>query len=220
MFGGADTIAPRGIVDPVVMAAATVLRLQPLPPARSRARPRLLNVASFAPHEGEHHPGQRGMLLISAHLRSVGPQSRPGLHHRISRVRPRLGAPKPPTVELTTTSRRWSMIPPPRRGSGGVRWLVAPIGRRPRRGHRSETSGCWPPPLAHPSVLAAGRRDPSGFAGASSAEEILRLVGSVPANHSPHYAPVPQTDAGDWCRRSVTASREWLPAPAQSSAVD
>ena len=57
-----------------------------------------------------------------------------------------------------------------------------------------------------------GGGDPEDFTGASSAEEILQVMGSVPSNHSPLYAPVPRPTIDIGVAALVTATREWLPA--------
>jgi metal-dependent amidase/aminoacylase/carboxypeptidase family protein len=57
-----------------------------------------------------------------------------------------------------------------------------------------------------------GGGDPDDFTGASSAEEILQVMGSVPSNHSALYAPVPRPTIDIGVAALVAATREWLRA--------
>ena len=56
-----------------------------------------------------------------------------------------------------------------------------------------------------------GGGDPEDFAGASSVEEMLEVMGTVPSNHSPLYAPVPRPTIDLGVAALVTATRDWLP---------
>ena len=55
-----------------------------------------------------------------------------------------------------------------------------------------------------------GGADPSLFAGASTAEEIAGIVATVPSNHSPSYAPVPEPTLQLGVKALVAAALEWL----------
>lgn len=57
-----------------------------------------------------------------------------------------------------------------------------------------------------------GGADPAAFAGASSIEELTRIVRDLPSNHSPHYAPVLEPTITTGVSALVAAARTWLPA--------
>ena len=55
-----------------------------------------------------------------------------------------------------------------------------------------------------------GGAEPEAFAGATTEAELMAVIGRVPSNHSPKYAPVidPTIDLG--VRALVAAARTWL----------
>ena len=55
-----------------------------------------------------------------------------------------------------------------------------------------------------------GGADPAHFAGAESVEQIARVVGELPSNHSPHYHPVPSPTIEIGVGALVAAARRWL----------
>lgn len=55
-----------------------------------------------------------------------------------------------------------------------------------------------------------GEADPSLFAGASSIQEIAAIVGGLPSNHSPHFAPQPDPTLKVGIAALVTAAKTWL----------
>ena len=57
-----------------------------------------------------------------------------------------------------------------------------------------------------------GGADPTLFAGAATATTSVRVVGTLPSNHSPHFAPVehPTLDVG--VAALVAGARAWLVA--------
>jgi len=62
------------------------------------------------------------------------------------------------------------------------------------------------------SYWLLGGADPSLLEGAGSAEEITRIVGTLPSNHSPRFAPVIQPTLDVGVAALVAAAREWLGA--------
>ena len=55
-----------------------------------------------------------------------------------------------------------------------------------------------------------GGADPAAFAGASSRQDIARIVGRLPSNHSPLYAPVEDPTIKIGASALSAAAREWL----------
>ncbi|MEI2785961.1 MAG: hypothetical protein V9E82_09715 [Candidatus Nanopelagicales bacterium] len=59
-----------------------------------------------------------------------------------------------------------------------------------------------------------GGADPGRFEAASTVAEIAKVVGSLPSNHSPQYAPVPEPTLQNGVAALVAAARAWLATPA------
>ncbi len=57
-----------------------------------------------------------------------------------------------------------------------------------------------------------GGADPAAFAGASDIADIIRVVGELPSNHSPFYAPVIDPTLAIGIRALHAAARDWLGA--------
>ncbi|WP_246104689.1 amidohydrolase [Rudaeicoccus suwonensis] len=55
-----------------------------------------------------------------------------------------------------------------------------------------------------------GGANPASFAGATSLPEIRQIVASLPSNHSPHFAPVPDPTLRVGVAALVAAARSWL----------
>ena len=55
-----------------------------------------------------------------------------------------------------------------------------------------------------------GGADPAPFAGASTPEEVLAVMGAIPSNHSPGYAPVIEPTISIGVAALVAAAKEWL----------
>ena len=55
-----------------------------------------------------------------------------------------------------------------------------------------------------------GGADPAAFAGASSLQDIARIVADLPSNHSPQYAPVEEPTIRIGVDALSAAAREWL----------
>ena len=55
-----------------------------------------------------------------------------------------------------------------------------------------------------------GGADPAAFAGASTAEQLMRVVAGLPSNHSPQFAPVEDPTLRIGVEALVAAATEWL----------
>lgn len=55
-----------------------------------------------------------------------------------------------------------------------------------------------------------GGADPTAFAGAADAEAMVRVMSAIPSNHSPLYAPVVSPTLSVGVAALVTAAKEWL----------
>ena len=227
MFGrGGHGSRPEASVDPVVMAAATVLRLQTVVSREiAGTETVILTVGVLRAGTKENIIPDHAEMLLS--LRTFDPLVRSRVLDAINRIvqgeAATSGAPKPPTVELTTS---FPAVVNDPAAAARVRTVFAGLMGADRVVDPgvvtgSEDVGLLAAAAGAPCMFwLLGGGDPAGFAGASSAEEILRLMGSVPANHSPQYAPVPRPTLTIGVAALVSATREWLSAPAQPSAVD
>ena len=74
----------------------------------------------------------------------------------------------------------------------------------------ARTSGCWPPPPLPPVYWLLGGADPAAFAGAATAEQLLRVVAGLPSNHSPEFAPVEDPTLRVGVEALVAAATAWL----------
>ena len=55
-----------------------------------------------------------------------------------------------------------------------------------------------------------GGGDPASYAGATSPEDVKRVAGTLPSNHSPLFAPVIEPTLTNGIAALVNAAREWL----------
>jgi len=62
-----------------------------------------------------------------------------------------------------------------------------------------------------------GGADPGRFEAASTVADIAKVVGSLPLNHSPEYAPLPEPTLQNGVAALVVAARAWLASPPQRS---
>lgn len=75
----------------------------------------------------------------------------------------------------------------------------------------SEDVGLFAQAAGVPGVFwLLGGADPERFAGASDVDAISAVVATLPSNHSPQYAPVPQPTIDIGVAALVRAARVWL----------
>ena len=215
MFGrGGHGSRPEASVDPVVMAAATVLRLQTIASREIAGTDTvILTVGVLRAGTKENIIPDHAEMLLS--LRTFDPLVRSRVLDAINRIvqgeAATSGAPQPPTVELTTS---FPAVVNDPAAAARIRTVFAGLMGADRVVDPgvvtgSEDVGLLAAAAGAPCMFwLLGGGDPTDFAGASSAEEILRLVASVPANHSPQYAPVPRPTLEIGVAALVTAARD------------
>ena len=220
MFGrGAHGSRPEVSVDPVVMAAATVLRLQTIASREiAGTDTAILTVGALRAGTKENIIPDDAELLLS--LRTFDPSVRRRVFDAIHRIvhgeATTSGAPRAPEVEHTGGFPAVvnDLAASDRARSAFTALLGADRVIDPGVVTGSEDVGLLATAAEAPCVFwLLGGGDPEDFAGASSAEEILQVMGSVPSNHSPLYAPVPRPTIDIGVAALVTATREWLSAP-------
>ena len=196
LFGrGAHGSMPESSVDPVVMAAATVLRLQTIvsreiaaTPGRRRHRRR-----AAGRHQGQRHPRRGAAEDQRPHLRRGRPPPRPRRHRadrqrRGDRLR-RAQAARDHHHRALPAHRQRPRRAPQRvaaalRGHFGddrVHELAAPVSA-------SEDFGSFGTEWGVPSVFwYVGGTDPDAY---RAAEQAGRVAQDIPTNHNPAFAPV------------------------------
>ncbi|TYQ03498.1 UNVERIFIED_ORG: hippurate hydrolase [Gordonia westfalica J30] len=210
---GAHGSMPEASVDPIVLAAATVMRLQTVIsreiPSTATA---VLTVGSI--HAGDAANVIPGEAEIQLNIRSYNETVRGKILDSVGRIvrgeAAAAGAPEDPTI---TEIERFPVVTndPDALGktlSAFADWLGATNILDPGAGAGSEDVGILATSCDAPlSYWLLGGADPSLFTTGDMTDPALL---KVPSNHSPHYAPVidPTLDIG--VRALVLAARTWL----------
>ena len=221
MFGrGAHGSRPEVSVDPVVMAAATVLRLQTIASREiAGTDTAILTVGALRAGTKENIIPDDAELLLS--LRTFDPLVRSRVLEAIHRIvhgeARTAGAPRAPEVELTASFPAVvnDLAAADRTQSAFTALLDANRVIDPGVVSGSEDVGLLATAAEAPCAFwLLGGGDPEDFTEATNADEIRQLMDSVPSNHSPLYAPVPRPTIDIGVAALVAATREWLPARA------
>ncbi|MBW8486748.1 amidohydrolase [Actinomadura parmotrematis] len=209
---------PEATVDPVVMAAATVLRLQGVV-ARE-----LAGGSTAVVTVGALHAGTRGNIIpdraeLRLSVRTAEPAVRATVLAAIERIvraeAAASGAPRDPEI-VTLES-----LPPVRndpaasaRTQEGFTADLGPglvVDAGPVTG--SEDVGLFAETAGVPCVYwLLGGADPQLFAQASDFTELERIARDLPSNHSPHFAPVIEPTVTTGVNALLSAARTWMPA--------
>jgi hippurate hydrolase len=227
-FAAADTIRitlhgrgghgsrPEAAVDPVVMAASLVLRLQTIASRETAATDTVVvtvgavhagTVANVIPDDAE--------LLLS--VRTYDTDVRARTLAAIERIAlaeaAAAGAPRPPDVVVESgypaVVNDADAVERTRAALASVVPMVADPG--PVTG--SEDVGVFATAAGAPLVYwLLGGADPAAFAGATSVDDIRARVAALPANHSPLFAPVVSPTLELGTAALAAAVRAWLPA--------
>src|SRR3954452_8587444 len=197
MFGrGAHGSMPESSVDPVVMASATVLRLQTIV-SREVAANQAAVVTIGALQSGTKDNVIPDEALLKLNVRTFDEQVRTRVLGAIRRIveaeAAASGAPRPP--EITMTEHYPLTVNDPGRtarvaaalqaqfGEEAVRELAAPVSA-------SEDFGSFGTEWGVPSVFwYVGGSDPGTY---RRAEEAGRVADDIPTNHNARFAPVIQ----------------------------
>lgn len=214
MFGeGSHGSRPEGGVDPIVMAAATVLRLQTVVSREiAGSQTAVLTVGAInAGTKANIIPDTAELLL---NVRSYEPELRDRVLAAIDRIvnaeAQASNAPKPPIIDLFEHA---PVLVNDVDASARTRSALEAVGMvvEPGPVTGSEDVGVLSEAAGAPLVYwLLGGADPALFAGASTVEEFKARVESLPANHSPKYAPVPEPTLEMGVRALVAAATEWL----------
>ncbi|WP_029135616.1 amidohydrolase [Nakamurella lactea] len=212
---GAHGSMPQASIDPIVMAAETVLRLQTVIsreiPSTATA---VLTVGSI--HAGDAANVIPGEAELQLNIRSYTDDVRQRILGAVDRIvrgeASTAGATEEPTI--TEIERFPVVINDPaalaRTLDTFAAWLGADNILDPGAGAGSEDVGILATAAGAPlSYWLLGGTDPSLFTTGDMNDPALL---TVPSNHSPHYAPVIDPTLANGVTALVAATRTWLPA--------
>ncbi|SEF13651.1 amidohydrolase [Jiangella alba] len=212
---GAHGSMPEASIDPIVMAAETVLRLQTVIsreiPSTATA---VLTVGSI--HAGDAANVIPGAAELQLNIRTYDTGVRQRILDSVDRIvrgeAAVAGAAEEPTI--TEIERFPVVVNDPaalgRTLDAFAAWLGPDNILDPGAGAGSEDVGILATSAAAPlSYWLLGGTDPALFTTGDMTDPALL---TVPSNHSPHYAPVIQPTLTNGVTALVTAARTWLPA--------
>ncbi|MEU6167189.1 amidohydrolase [Streptomyces tanashiensis] len=219
LFGrGGHGSTPESTIDPVVMAAAVVMRLQTIV-SRETGAAQTAVVTVGALHAGT----KENIIPDSADLRINIRSTAPAVRERVLTAVERIvraeaaasGAPKEPEISGLNS---FPVTVNDERATGTVMTAIAEaLGQErvftlPQTLTGSEDFGVFGTALGVPSVFwHFGGADPALFRDIDP-EALLTdgLPETVPANHSPHFAPVPDPTIGIGVTTLLAAAAPWL----------
>jgi len=211
---GAHGSMPQASIDPIVMAAETVLRLQTVVsreiPSTATA---VLTVGSI--HAGDAANVIPGEAELQLNVRSYDEATRQRILDAVRRIvkgeAATSGAPEEPTV---TEFERFPVVVNDeaalsRTLDAFAAWLGPDKILDPGAGAGSEDVGVLATAAGAPlSYWLLGGTDPALFTTGDMTDPALL---TVPSNHSPRYAPVIDPTLANGVTALVTAARTWLP---------
>lgn len=225
-FAGNDTVRitlhgsgghgsrPETTVDPVVMAAATVLRLQTIVSREvAGTDTAVVTVGTLQAGTKENIIPDRAELGLTVRTYDAGVREKIlAAIERIARAEAAAsGATTPPDIRVLES------FPPTVNDVEGAERTrpalaaVAPV-VDPGLVTGSEDVGIFATASGAPCVYwILGGADPAAFAGATTREELMVRVAGQPSNHSPFYAPVVEPTLSVGVAALVAAARCWLP---------
>ena len=206
---------PEGAIDPVVMAAATVMRLQTVVSRELGGdESAVVTVGAMKAGTAVNIIPDEAELLIS--VRSFTPGVRTRVLAAIERIvraeAAASGADREPLVEVTAS---FPAVVNDEAAADRTRpalETVSPIVVDPGPVTGSEDVGQFATAAGAPCVYwLLGGADPAAFAGAATIAEIAERVRALPSNHSPLFAPVIEPTLTTGVRALVAAAQAWLP---------
>jgi amidohydrolase len=225
-FAAADTVAivlhgrgghgsrPEASVDPVVMAAATVMRLQTIVSRELAGNDTaVVTIGSLHAGTAANIIPDRAELQLS--IRTTGADVRTRVLAAVERIvrgeAVTAGAPRDPEIILGASFPAVVNDPDAASLTQPALEAVSQMVVDPGLVTGSEDVGVLATAAGAPCVFwLLGGADPALFDGATTVEEIAAKMLDLPANHSPMYAPqmVPTLDIG--AAALVAAARKWL----------
>jgi amidohydrolase len=206
---------PETTVDPILMAAATVLRLQGIVSREvAHGEAAVLTVGALQAGTRSNIIADKAELLLS--LRSFDARVRDRALTAIERIiraeAAASGAPREPEIIRTISfpllvndqeacARLTDLF-----NDSGVGWALDPgaLAGSEDVGVLATAAGA---PLAY---WLFGGADPALFAGVTSVDEARVIVDGLPSNHSPYFAPVIEPTITTGVAALTAAARAWL----------
>ncbi len=213
LFGrGAHGSAPQRSIDPVVMAASTVLRLQTIVSREiAMTDSAVLTVGALQAGTTENIIPEKALLRLN--VRTFEPAVRDRVLKSLRRIveaeATASGSPKPPRIEVI------SEYPVTRNDDAAMRKVVEAFERRLGAdaieeiapASASEDFGRFGAAWEVPSVFwVVGGTDPEAY----RAAEASGKVDDLPVNHSPEYAPVVDPTLRLGVEAMLAAAGAWL----------
>lgn len=209
---------PDATIDPVVMAASTVLRLQTIASREIAATdPVVVTVGAInAGTRPNIIPDTAELQLsIRTYEEPVRAQVLAAVERIVRGEAAAAGAEREPSVQPRESSPRvLNDLAACERTRGALESVVG-AGRviDPGLVTGSEDVGVIAAAAGAPLVFwLLGGADPQAYAGATTFEEMVAVLASLPSNHSPKYAPVPEPTLTFGVAALVAAARAWLDA--------
>jgi hippurate hydrolase len=205
---------PETSVDPVVMAAATVMRLQTIVSRELAGNDTaVVTIGSVQAGTAANIIPDRAELQLS--IRTTGADVRTRVLAAVERIvrgeAVAAGAPRDPEITLGPSFPAVVNDPDAASLTQPALEAVSQMVVDPGLVTASEDVGVLATAAGAPCVFwLLGGADPAGFAGATTVDEIAAKMLELPSNHSPMYAPqiVPTLDIGS--AALVAAARKWL----------
>lgn len=210
---------PDATVDPVVMAAATIMRLQTIVSRElAGTETAVLTVGKVAAGSASNVIPDDAELLLNIRSYDVGVRDRilAGIDRIARGEAAAAGAPREPDVEhfasFPSVVNDEKAVEATRAALAGVCTAVVDPGLVTG----SEDVGMLATTAGAPCVFwLLGGADPSLFEGLDTLEQIVDRVRTIPSNHSPLYAPAIEPTLTIGRDALVAAARTWLGSPAQ-----
>lgn len=214
---GAHGSRPEASVDPVVMAAAVVLRLQTVV-SREIGGTDVAVVTVGAMHAGtaSNIIPDRAELLLN--IRTFDPAVRERILAAVERIiraeAAASGAPREPEIEVTSSFPAVQNDPAAVERTRAALTALPAVVIDPGLVTGSEDVGMLATAAGAPCVYwLLGGADPAAFAGLEGESAVVGRVAELPSNHSPLYAPVIEPTLELGVRALVAAARTWLGRP-------
>jgi hippurate hydrolase len=213
LFGrGAHGSMPQASIDPVVMAAATVMRLQTVVSREvAAAEAAVVTVGALQAGTKENVIPDEALIKLNVRTFDEGVRKRvlAAIERIVNAEAAASGAPRPP--EITTLDRYPLNVNDPEASARVVnafrRYFPADRVRHTGAAPASEDFGSFGTEWHAPSVFwFIGGTDPGTYAKAKEAGRLNEL----PVNHSPLFAPVIHPTLETGVEALIVAARAWL----------
>ncbi|WP_250005345.1 amidohydrolase [Actinoplanes sp. M2I2] len=207
---------PETTVDPVVIAAATVLRLQTIVSREvSTAETAVVSVGAIQAGTKHNIIPDTATLLLNVRTYDPGVRDRvlAAIRRIVSAEAAAAGATREPAVVLEeSTPTLVNDVAAAERTRPALESVAGP-GRVVDPGPLPSSEDVQVLATAAGAPITywlVGGADPAHYAGATTVGQFLEVAAVLPSNHSPHYAPVPEPTIGAGVAALSAAAREWL----------